>query len=169
MTDFEKFCYAFLVVCGFSLAIGFSWRIAEKRGYRKGYDAALSLPHKADTVWRDTTIYKEHLVEVVKWKEREKTVLVPVHDSTLVTIHDTTYVALEREFKRYSDEDYEAQVSGVDPTLDWIKINQKTAYITNTVVKKQRWAFGVTAGPGVVFNGKVHGGVGVVAGVSYNF
>lgn len=104
-------------------------------GYRKGYDVALNLPHQPDTVWRTETRYIEKPVEVVKWKDREKPVYVPVNKDSLVYVHDTTFMPLPREYKQYSEEEYEAVVSGIDPALDWIKINQKTAYITNTVDK----------------------------------
>ena len=138
-------------------------------GYRKGYKVALALPHQPDTVWRTETRYIEKPVEVVKWKDREKPVYVPVNKDSLVYIHDTTYIALEREYKLFEGENYQAQVSGIDPALDWLKINQQTAYITNTVVDKRRWTFGITAGPGVIWDGSFHGGIGVVAGLQYNF
>ena len=138
-------------------------------GYRNGYDVALNLPHQPDTVWRTETHYIEKPVEVVKWKDREKLVYVPVNKDSLVYVYDTTFVALEREYKLYEGENYQAQVSGIDPVLDWIKIQQQTAYITNTVVDKRRWTFGITAGPGVLYDGSFHGGVGVVAGVQYRF
>ena len=59
--------------------------------------------------------------------------------------------------------------SGIDPALDWLKINQQTAYITNTVVDKRKWTFGITAGPGVIWDGSFHGGIGIVAGLQYRF
>lgn len=45
----------------------------------------------------------------------------------------------------------------------------KTAYITNTKVVRKRWSLGVSAGPGVLYDGQIHGGVGIVAGLQYNF
>ena len=39
--------------------------------------------------------------------------------------------------------------------------------VTERVVKEApRWSFGVTAGPGVIWDGKFHGGVGVTAGLT---
>ena len=147
------------------------YQIGGARYYQKGYNDALALPHKADTVWRDTTIYKDKPVPVTEWRDREKLVYVPYRVDSLIYIHDTTYVAVPREFKQYGDERYEAQVSGVDPSLDWIKIHQQTAYITNTVVQKKRWSWSITAGPGVFvdLNGAVRAGGGVVIGGSLNF
>ena len=163
----KNYLIAFLVGVGLVLIMLVFFWIGKEMGYAKGYDDALNLPHKSDTVEVIKTVEIEKPVEVVKWKDREKLVYVPV--DSLIYVHDTTLVAMEREYKQYKDETYEAQVSGVDPSLDWIRINQKTEYITNTVVKKQKWGFGVTVGPGVVWDGKVHGGVGIVAGLSYNF
>ena len=139
-------------------------------GYRKGYDVALNLPHQPDTVWRTKVVTVEKPVPVVKWKDREKLVYVPVNKDSLVYVHDTTFMPLPREYKQYSEENYTAQVSGIDPALDWIKINQKTAYITNTVVQKKRWSWSITAGPGAFWNGgSVQFGVGAVVGFGYNF
>jgi len=167
MTDFEKFCLAFCLVVGIILTAGFSVKIGQKIGYNKGYEAALNEPHKADTVWRDTTIYVDNPVEVVKWKD--KLVYVPITDSVIINHHDTTYIALQFESKIYADSTYRAQVSGFEPTLDWIQVHQKTAYITNTIVKRQHWGASITGGPAVLYNGKVHAGIGVAIGLSYNF
>jgi hypothetical protein len=139
-------------------------------GYHKGKKSVkCPVVEKTDTIWHTDTYYVEKPIEVVKWKDREKLVYVPVNKDSLVYVHDTTYIALEREYKLYEGENYQAQVSGIDPALDWLKINQQTAYITNTVVDKRRWTFGITAGPGVLYDGSFHGGVGVVAGVQYRF
>ena len=142
--------------------------IGRGRGFSEGYEKAMNEPHKADTIVKVETITIDRPVEVVRWKEREKPVYVPV--DSLVYIHDTTFVAMEREFRKYSGKEYEAVVSGIDPTLDWININQKTEYITNTVVEKRRWSFGATLGPGVFYDFKeVKPGVGLTVGVTYNF
>lgn len=118
----------------------------------------------------DTTVVEHFIdrpVEVVKWRDKERLVYVPVRDTVIKD--SIVYVAVEREVKRYKDSTYEAQVSGIEPQLDWIKVFQKTVTITNTVQDVRRWTFGVTAGPGIVWNGSVHAGVGVVAGLQYRF
>lgn len=168
MEQLKAYLIPFLVGVAL-IAIGIvTYQIGKAGGYQKGYDDALNLPHIPDTVYRTKVVTIEKPVEVVKWKEREKPVYVP--KDSLIYVHDTTLIAMPREFKQYSGEEYSAQVSGVDPTLDWIKINQKTAYITNTVVQKKRWSWGVTAGPGAFWNGgNVQFGVGAVVGFGYNF
>ena len=128
--------------------------------YRKGYKAALALPNKPDTVWHTDTHFVEKPIEVVKWKDREKLVYVPVNKDSLV--HDTTYIALPREFKQYSGENYTAQVSGIDPTLDWLKINQQTAYITNTIEKPTHYKWSLSA------FGDVGYPLGVRAGLTFD-
>lgn len=138
-------------------------------GYRKGYDVALNLPHQPDTVWRTETHYIEKPVEVVKWKDREKPVYVPVNKDSLVYVHDTTYIALPREFKQYSGEEYEAVVSGVEPALESLKIFKKEMVVTNTITQKKKWSFSVVAGPSVLYNGEIYSGFGVTLGFGYNF
>lgn len=152
-----------LVACGLV-----TFQIGRAGGYQKGYDDALNLPHIPDTVYRTKVVEIEKPVPVVQWKDREKPVYVP--KDSLIYVHDTTFVALPREFKQYSGENYTAQVSGVDPSLDWLKINQQTAYITDTKVVRKRWSFGVTAGGGVYWNGTtIQPGLGITAGFGYNF
>lgn len=152
------------------VAIGVvTFQIGRAGGYQKGYDDALSLPHVPDTVYRTKLVTVEKPVPVVQWKEREKPIYVPVKVDSLVYVHDTTFMPVPREVKQYSEENYTAQVSGVAPSLDWIKINQKTAYITNTVVQKKRWSWNASVGPGVFYNGSVQFGVGAVVGFGYNF
>lgn len=161
----KQYLIPFLVGVAF-IALGI---VTYQIGHGAGYAEGINQPHKPDTVWREKTVYVDKPVEVIKWKDREKPVYVPVNKDSLVYVHDTTYIALEREYKRYEGENYQCQVSGIDPALDWLKINQQTAYITNTVVDKRRWTFGITAGPGVIWDGSLHGGIGIVAGLQYNF
>lgn len=164
----RQYLLPFLVGVALVAAILMSFLIGRGRGYSEGYEKAMNEPHKADTIVKVKTITIDRPVEVVKWKEREKPVYVPV--DSLIYVHDTTFVAMEREFRKYGDERYEAQVSGIDPTLDWINVNQKTEYVTNTVVEKRRWSFGATLGPGVFYDFKeVKPGVGLTVGVTYNF
>lgn len=141
--------------------------IGKTDGYQRGYSDALNAPHKADTVFKTDTHFINNPVETIRWKEKEKLVRVAVTDT--VYHHDTTFIMLPKEFKQYNGEEYSAQVSGIEPSLDWIKVFPKTAYVTNTVIEKRKWAFGATLGPAIVYDGKVHGGIGVAVGIGYNF
>lgn len=83
-------------------------------------------------------------------------------------VRDTVY--LPREEVVYKDSTFAAQVSGVQPRLDWIEIYPKTVTVqTISVASRKRWGIGVQAGVGA----SVHGGqfylspyIGV--GVSYD-
>lgn len=163
----KQYLIPFIVGVCFVIVCLLSFKIGSEGGYQRGYSDALNAPHKADTVFKTDTHFIEKPVEVVKWKDREKPVYVP--KDSLIYIHDTTLVAMPREFKQYSREEYEAQVSGIDPSLDWIKVFPKSAYITNTVIEKRKWSLGVTVGPSVVWDGKVHAGIGGTFGLGYNF
>lgn len=136
-------------------------------GYNRGKRSVAPECPVVDTITVVDTHYIERPVEV--WRTKEKVVYLPVKDSTLVTIHDTLYVALNREKKGYSGEDYECEVSGIEVNLDWIKTFPKTVYVNNTIQDMRRWTFGVTLGPGVLYDGNIHGGIGLVAGVQYRF
>lgn len=122
--------FALIALAVISLSVFCGWKFGHKAGYSEGYSAL----HPSDTVVViDThTIYQP--VEVVKWYEKDRPVYIAVHDTT--TINDTTFVVLPREVKQYQDSTYFAQVSGVDPSLDLIKVYQKTQTITNYVETK---------------------------------
>ena len=167
MTDFQKFALAFCVVVGVVLAVGFSWKIAEKRGYRKGYDAALAIPVKRDTITVRETLTVIEPKE--KYVYKDKLVFVPIETRDTISVHDTTYIALQSEKKIYEDDDYRAVVSGIYPKLEEISVFPKTITITETRNIKKHWGFSVTAGAGVVYNGSLHPGAGIVAGFGYTF
>lgn len=111
-------------------------------GYDKGFRQA-PVVEVRDTIFKRETLTVYEPKETIKYKD--KLVFVPVHDTTLIHAHDTTYVALEREHKLYEGENYSAKVSGIDPALDWLKINQQTAYITNTIEKPTPYKWSLSA------------------------
>lgn len=167
MSGWKQYLIPFLVGVVLVCSMLVSFAIGRARGYDSGYSDAMNQPHKADTVWKTDTNFIDRPVEIIKWKDREKLVYIPVADT--LSIHDTTFLALPREYKQYGNETYQAQISGVNPSLDWIKVYPKTAYITNTVVEKKRWSWSATVGPGVFYNGSAQFGVGAVIGFGYNF
>lgn len=129
---------------------------------------------KTDTLVVRDTITVQNPVYLTKYVDRVE--LVPVTDT--VRIHDTLYVALNREVREYPGEDYKAQVSGVDPKLDWIEVYPKTQIITREIPVEvrtpQRWrriGWGVAAGPGVFWQpgmDNVTPGVGILVGLRVN-
>ena len=167
------FVLAVLCVCLVSYFAGRvkGRRIGWEKGAEAGYAAGYAAVHPSDTLVRVDTLLIDRPVPV--YTTIEKPVYLAVTDTMLVTIHDTTFVALNRTRKGYSGEDYEAEVSGIDPALDWIKVYPKTITITEWAEPPQpgRWSFGVTAGPGVFWNHAdgVRPGVGAVLGVQFRF
>lgn len=140
--------------------------IGWNRGYTEGYAAGYATPHPADTLIVTDTLLVERPVPVVS--EKIRTEFVAVHDT--LRVRDTLYMAVPIEAKVYADSTYRAQVSGWQPSLDWIEVYQRTQTITQYIDRPApRWSFGVTAGPGVVWDGGFHCGLGIVAGISYRF
>lgn len=119
-----------------------------------------------DTVWRTDTHFVEKPIPVTRWKDR--IVEVPVTDT--IIRNDTTYIQLPFERVEYAGDDYKAIVSGFSPTLESIAVFPKTAYITKTEYIHNRWSLGISAGPGLLYDGwGIHSGIGIVAGIQYKF
>lgn len=130
MTTFQKIAFWVCLALGVILLITLSWMIAKNKGYHKGYQDAIN-SIKIDTVTVIDTHYVDNPVEIVKYKD--KLVYVPVTDT--IVKNDTTYVALQFEKKFYSDSTYKAQVSGFQPSLDWIEVYQKTQTVVKTITE----------------------------------
>ena len=98
----------------------------------------------------DTIVVRDtHIVEkpVYIRKKITDTILVAVRDT--LRERDTLYVAIPKEVKVYANEDYYAEVSGYQPSLDYLEIYQKTTTISKTErvkEKNNRLALGVEAG-----------------------
>ncbi len=179
----KQYLIPFLVGVAFVACMLVFYQIGDKRGYNKGYaDGIVSVPAKSDTVWRTDTHFVDRPVPVETIPSGVE--MMPVGtlaqmqariDSLRSIKPDTTFVEVPVpiETKHYGGkpgDNYEAQVSGWHPELDWIKVFPKTAYITETKVIKKKWSLGLAAGPGVFWNGnKIEPGLGAVLGVQYNF
>lgn len=88
---------------------------------------------QTDTIVRFDTIIVEKPV-IVK-RTIKDSLLVEVHDTT--RIHDTLYLALPSETKIYKGEDYLAEVSGYNPSLDRIEVYPKTVVVSKTEIATQ--------------------------------
>ena len=103
------------------------------------------LPAKHDTI--------DHFVEVGKM------------------IHDTVAVQVPITSKHYGSEQYDAWVSGFEPSLDSIKVYQKTQVITETITKVKppsKFGIGVQCGYGYgILSKRLEPYVGF--GVEYRF
>lgn len=88
---------------------------------------------------------------------------------------DTVLVDVPIETRVYAEDSlYRAVVSGWRPSLDSMTVYPKTVTITikeREITPAPRWSVGVTAGPSVLAtpSGKVHGGLGITAGLHYSF
>ena len=124
-------------------------------GFAGGFYAAKKSLH-AETITvikHDTTVVtNEVIVEVPKLVERHTvdSVFIPVE--TVVYRDSLVYVQLPREQAYYSDTLYQAWVSGYEPRLDSLHIQQKEVYI-NTIIhesaKRKRFNISISAGYGM--------------------
>ncbi len=96
------------------------------------------------------------------------TMLVAVTDT--VRMRDTLYLSLPREERVYRDSLYMAVVSGYRPSLDRLDI-YRTERIVTVYKAPRKWGFGIAAGPGLLISpdGRAHLGIGVTAGVRWDF
>lgn len=72
-------------------------------------------------------------------------------------VHDTVAVDIPITSKHYETESYQAWVSGYEPSLDSIKVYQRTEYITETVTRMKppaRFSVGLQGGYGYGFKSK---------------
>ncbi|MDD7454943.1 MAG: hypothetical protein PUK70_01635 [Bacteroidales bacterium] len=135
----------------------------------KGNDAEGNVTMKVDTVIVIDTVVRETPVI------REISVI--RHDTVRIeTIrHDTVQVAMPVERKVYSEDSlYFAVVSGWKPSLDSLIVYPKTIFVNRekiTFHEQRKWLIGISAGPSVLVttDGKLHGGLGVTAGLTYRF
>ena len=153
-----------LLVLGILACCAVSYFIGYDKGFRH---AEQPVKEVRDTIVQRCTVTVDRPVEQIRYKD--KIVFVPVPELDTITLHDTTYIALQSEKKIYEDKDYRAVVSGIHPVLEQIQVFPETVAVTRTMTVRRQWGFSVTAGPGVVWDGSFHGGVGLVAGFSYNF
>ena len=129
--DSRKCVSALVGVLLFVFAVGLvalGYQLAKHR-YNKPYDTNV----ERDTVTVIDTIphYYPKPVEVIKTKTDYRW-LTRVETST-DTLHDSVLVAVPITSKHYHGSDYDAYVSGYEPSLDSIKVYQKTEYITERV------------------------------------
>lgn len=119
---------------------------------------------RTDTITREKPVYYA--------KRATDTLRLVVRDT--VRQRDTLWLAVEREQRAYRDTSYEAWVSGVQPSLDSIRVFAPVRCVTVTervpVKVRSRWGLGVTAGYGATYSDK--GGLALApyfgAGVTYS-
>lgn len=95
---------------------------------------------------RDTTfVIDTHFVDnpVLVEKHAKDTLFVAIRDT--VVRNDTVYIPLPRETKIYAEKDYYAEVSGYEPSLDYLEVYPTTKFIkeTQTVTNRNALTFGI--------------------------
>jgi hypothetical protein len=138
------------------------------------YDKPLNVGIKRDTIIVTDTIpqYFPQPVEVEKVRTEYKwlTRIQHVGKTDTLLMRDSVLVEVPIESKHYHANEYDAWVSGYEPSLDSIKVYQRTEYITETITKTTRrkpWGIGFHAGYGYDFRTKTAAPfVGV--GISYD-
>lgn len=136
------------------------------------FEGRKSVKIKTETkVVTDTLIVKDtiRISEVIEVKRKViDTLFFPIVDT--IQIHDTTFITLYKEVKVYEDSLFKAQISGVEPQLDWIEVYPQTQYIntTETIIKSKDkpWGLGVQLGVGVCRGGLATPYIGL--GISYD-
>lgn len=133
-----------------------------------GYDYASKHCYNVSTVI-DTIIERETITAIPDTVYRtvalgEKTVKVIIHDTLCKT--DTVDVALPFVQREYRDSNYNAWVSGYEPTLDSIKVFPRTVTVHERVtVKEKARRWGVFGGIGIGVSDRITPCVGV--GIGY--
>lgn len=133
-----------------------------------GYDYASKHCYNVSTV-TDTIVKRDTITSIPDTVYRtialgEKTVKVVIHDTLFKT--DTVEIALPFEQREYRDSNYNAWVSGYEPSLDSIRVFSKTTIIRESKVVRQkdrRW--GVFGGVGIGVSDRITPCVGV--GIGY--
>ena len=132
------------------------------------YDTPEKVKIERDTVSVTDTIVKYQPkpieVEKVRTEYQYLPVVKNVYDTIVktdvVTLHDSVLVQVPITSKHYGSKDYDAWVSGYNPSLDSIRTYNTTQYITETITKtkqQSRFSLGINGGYGYNFNGKVWG------------
>lgn len=94
-----------------------------------------------------------------------------IDEATETEPPDSATVSIPMEQRHYTGDDYDAWVSGWNPSLDSLRIYRQTQHVATTTEvirwKKRRW--GLSVGVGVVASPK--GGIqpGIFIGASYTF
>lgn len=107
---------------------------------KKVYGQPFDTDVKTDTIIKHDTVPdlspkpkdSLHIKYVTRWLKSKKDTVSQVE---FITMHDTVAVEVPITSKHYGNETYDAWVSGFEPSLDSIKVYQKTEYVTKTITQ----------------------------------
>lgn len=136
---------------------------------RKHFAPDTNVGSKADTtIVIDTNIYMNPLPVTVEININDN-IIVPQSD---IIITQDSLIVLPKSVKTYSDKSYKCQVSGYQPSLDWIEVYPETRYITKKIKEQRkptRWGIGIQLGYGFGFpDGRIRAHPYIGFGISYN-
>ena len=99
------------------------------------YDKPINAKVERDTLtlWDTIPHWYPVPVETKQQKPQYKWLTRVVNTTDTLTLHDSVLVEVPIESRHYNAPEYDAWVSGYEPSLDSIKVYQKTEYITETV------------------------------------
>lgn len=141
-----------LIIFAAGLAVGLLCGFFIGKGM---YDQPLETKIERDTVVVTDTI--RHYLPTPKDSIRTKWVTrwLPIHDTidhfreVTQMVHDSVLVEVPIISKHYGAPEYDAWVSGYEPSLDSIKVYQKTEYITTTITQSKppnKWELDIVGG-----------------------
>ena len=144
-------CVLCLAVIGL-IAIGFYLG-------KKVYDRPMDKDIQRDTVtlWDTIPHWYPVPVEVKQKKPQYKWLTKVEHTTDTLLMRDSVLVEVPIESKHYHANEYDAWVSGYEPSLDSIKVYQRTEYITERVTLSKppnRFTVGIHGGYGYGFKSK---------------
>lgn len=122
-----------------------------RKAFEPKYDFKRDTTTYVDTIPYYKPVPKDSMV----LKYVTKTIIKTRTDYKDSIIYDSIEVDIPISQKYYESEDYKAWVSGYEPSLDSIKVYQKTIEIKETIMKTpSRWNIGVFGGYGYGFSSK---------------
>jgi len=141
-------CMAVISLIGIGFCIG-----------KKVYDRPMDTDIQRDTVtlWDTIPHWYPVPVEVKQQKPQYKWLTKVEHTTDTLLMRDSVLVEVPIESKHYHANEYDAWVSGYDPSLDSIKVYKKTEYITERVTLSKppnRFTIGLQGGYGYGFKSK---------------
>ena len=156
-----------LAICALLLACGALAAICINQG-KELREARSMMPIIGDTITITDTIHDSvpYPVKETIVKYKELPVICYINNDTdTIEVHDTIVLPITQKY--YAAKEYEAWVSGYDPSLDSINVFARTQYIP--VIQRELYkpkvavVGGVTTG--LMWGGKMSVGVGVTIGV----
>jgi len=126
---------------------------------KKVYDRPMDTDIQRDTIVVTDTIpqYFPQPVEVERLRTEYKYLTKVETNTDTLLMRDSVLVEVPIESKHYHANEYDAWVSGYEPSLDSIKVYQKTEYITERVTLSKppnRFTVGIQGGYGYGFKSK---------------